>query len=656
MRFPAFSMCLVLIVALLGKQSVFSQDSSLVLHLRCDGSANDASLYGNNGTVMGAVPTADRFGREGRAYWFDGDGAKIVIHNAPSLNPSSALTITFWANVDSMTNNYLDVLCKGGAVVGYFANREYSVYLKQNLEAAYFQLISAGDGQGQHESFSYSFYPHTWQFFVGVIDRNTHLMHVYLNGEEQTLYNAPDSYSSFNVNEYDLWIGASPEGIIEHNSYRGTLDDLRLYRRALAAEEIRALYEERGDTLPHVRLTSLRSFGHVALGHEAGQTLVVRNVGSSPLTVSSLSTTSPVFIVSASALELAPFDSSRVQIVYRPGTAQADSGSLIILSDDPDSPEMHLSLSGVGFSPGRAPVILSVSDIPADQGHQVRVSWFRSFFDTTVDTLHAEFYDVWRQLEGSPEVWDFIGSVPAVRLDEYGFIAPTIFDSSRSGGLHWSVFRVSTRFLDQSEPAFSAPDSGYSIDNLVPSQVAGLCATVSGQLPTLTWDKCDDPDIDHYEIYASPQPSASLQGMSPLAQVESPMFIDHSYVAGSARYYRVVAVDRDGNMGSPSAMVAVTTTDVEWSGSIPTKYVLGQNYPNPFNPTTTVRFGVPKRSHVFLAVYNTLGQRVAVLVNGEQAPGYHDVWFSGSGLASGIYFCRLHAGGTVRTISLLLLK
>jgi len=59
---------------------------------------------------------------------------------------------------------------------------------------------------------------------------------------------------------------------------------------------------------------------------------------------------------------------------------------------------------------------------------------------------------------------------------------------------------------------------------------------------------------------------------------------------------------------------------------------------------------------VRLSVYDILGREVAVLVNGMEAPGVHEVKFDGSRLASGVYFCSSRAGDFVSVRKLLLAR
>jgi hypothetical protein len=88
----------------------------------------------------------------------------------------------------------------------------------------------------------------------------------------------------------------------------------------------------------------------------------------------------------------------------------------------------------------------------------------------------------------------------------------------------------------------------------------------------------------------------------------------------------------------------------------PKESSLYQNYPNPFNPSTTIRYVVSDKSTVLLTVFNALGQQVALLQNGEQDAGFHEVQFDGSRLSSGVYFYRMTAGGFIQTRKLLLMK
>jgi hypothetical protein len=96
--------------------------------------------------------------------------------------------------------------------------------------------------------------------------------------------------------------------------------------------------------------------------------------------------------------------------------------------------------------------------------------------------------------------------------------------------------------------------------------------------------------------------------------------------------------------------------DEDDTPELPTVAALNQNYPNPFNPVTTIRYELPEPSHVTLTVFNTLGQQVAKLIDGDIEAGFHDVQFDAGALATGAYFYRLQAGGFVETKRLMVLK
>ena len=94
---------------------------------------------------------------------------------------------------------------------------------------------------------------------------------------------------------------------------------------------------------------------------------------------------------------------------------------------------------------------------------------------------------------------------------------------------------------------------------------------------------------------------------------------------------------------------------------LPGVFALHQNYPNPFNPVTTIRFDVPKESHVQMDVYNILGQRIRTLVNGTMQPGFHSVSWNGTNdmgkpLASGMYIYRIHSSEFTAVKKLVLMK
>jgi len=106
-----------------------------------------------------------------------------------------------------------------------------------------------------------------------------------------------------------------------------------------------------------------------------------------------------------------------------------------------------------------------------------------------------------------------------------------------------------------------------------------------------------------------------------------------------------------------------TSTDVVVTdpAGLPDLFALQQNYPNPFNARTTIRFSSGRSGPVTLGVYNMLGQLVSTLYRGELPAGRHQISWNGTDrfdrpVASGVYFCRLEAGGRSEIRRMVLLK
>jgi len=113
--------------------------------------------------------------------------------------------------------------------------------------------------------------------------------------------------------------------------------------------------------------------------------------------------------------------------------------------------------------------------------------------------------------------------------------------------------------------------------------------------------------------------------------------------------------------GKASVMKMFESLLDEPATNLPTTYNLSQNYPNPFNPYTAIQFYLPQSGHVTLSVYNIMGQKVAVLLDGYMDKGYGEVTWDGADqsgrlAASGIYFYRLEGGEVSITKRMMLLK
>jgi len=105
--------------------------------------------------------------------------------------------------------------------------------------------------------------------------------------------------------------------------------------------------------------------------------------------------------------------------------------------------------------------------------------------------------------------------------------------------------------------------------------------------------------------------------------------------------------------------------NVHYSNDLSSGYQLHPASPNPFNPTTTLNFDVPRETsgfvNVSLKIYNSLGETVKTLYQGNLSAGSYQIEWNGTTEAenltpSGIYFAIFKAGDFTQTMKLVLLK
>jgi hypothetical protein len=118
-----------------------------------------------------------------------------------------------------------------------------------------------------------------------------------------------------------------------------------------------------------------------------------------------------------------------------------------------------------------------------------------------------------------------------------------------------------------------------------------------------------------------------------------------------------ISGDENFQINEHFATFLFSPVGIEDEAPVPDVYFLADNYPNPFNPTTLMKYGIPEDANVTIEVFDILGRRVSTLVNNEpQQAGYHQVYFDGDNLASGMYFFRMQAGDFHDTKKMMLLK
>ena len=206
----------------------------LVAYYPFNGHSLDESGNGHHGGVSGATLATDRNGKKNRAYSFDGQDDYIqIIKHLPDMK---AVTVSAWINKrdektafvfsDSTSVSHNDfMLAVGKNVIGIRAD-------KSGASLGYKTVPRGGGFTNVGENLP----KRTWLMIAWVM--NPYKSHIFIDGQLIATVDATGS----NIGYHRARIGSDPHYRTAY-AFKGSIDDVRIYNRALSAKEVKALYK-----------------------------------------------------------------------------------------------------------------------------------------------------------------------------------------------------------------------------------------------------------------------------------------------------------------------------------------------------------------------------------------------------------------------------
>jgi hypothetical protein len=187
----------------------------------------------------------------------------------------------------------------------------------------------------------------------------------------------------------------------------------------------------------------------------------------------------------------------------------------------------------------------------------------------------------------------------------------------------------------------------YTYIDIAPKPPRNLTADYDSVKIHIKWNNNTEADFNHYNLFRDTTANFTADSTTFVIEL-SDTFYQHIITLGTnTLYYKITAIDNQGNESNPSEELAVIITSVNDYPATVSNYRLYQNYPNPFNPSTKIGYKLKERGYVKLYVYDIKGELISVLVNQTQDVGYYEVDFDAVGtglrpvLASGIYIYQI---------------
>ena len=358
---------------------------------------------------------------------------------------------------------------------------------------------------------------------------------------------------------------------------------------------------------------------------------------------------------------LTPGQFDTLSIIFNPSNTGNLSSDIILETNDPTQPYINIHVSGLSQL-ASYPIVYDITDTPDDEGFSLDLSFLPSKFDGVEPSDTINGYTIFRlNTDSAGFQWDSVTYLSANQQSNYHSQIPTICNFS-SDSLCNSVFIISTILENGDTLVWSNTFEGFSIDNLSPGAPTELSAQRTNNRLIISWSSNQEQDIATYILDKSRDSSFTTDDYLSFF-VNNTFFYDTTFQEGTTFYYRLSASDYSGNISSFSDTIIYPDPNlfIDENFSIPTQFSLLQNYPNPFNPSTRIVYGLPKTSHVELAIYDILGREVSVILNEVQEPGYKTItWYGtdyyGNYIGAGLYFYTIKAGHFTKTRKMVFLK
>ncbi len=255
------------------------------------------------------------------------------------------------------------------------------------------------------------------------------------------------------------------------------------------------------------------------------------------------------------------------------------------------------------------------------------------------------------QIEPSALVWHFAALAP----EEGGTITLQVRAGDITGGADNTVFISSPAH----DPNIDDNSAAAQVHILVPIELSSFTARILNGNVVLEWITRSESNNAGFRLYRAAAREGEYEVITPMliraagnsSETNVYKYIDRHY-SGERLWYKLADVDYEGKITfhepvKVEEILAPTTFE--------------PIFPNPFNLRTTLCFSLQQQGHVQLEIYNTNGQLIKVLVDGNRVAGLHQLVWDGSNeqgdmVPSGTYISLFKVNGFERLQKMVLLR